>query len=84
MIGDRLVWGQGYAREGIELTSQFAFETLKLHRLWAESPNPAFNRAVEGLGWINEGIRRDAFKMPDGYEDLTCWSLLRTDGDAKR
>lgn len=76
MIGDRSVWGKGFATEAISVVSEFAFQLLGLHRLWAQSPNPAFNRAMKKLGWIQEGIRREAFLVKEGYVDLVCWSIL--------
>ena len=76
MIGDRSVWGSGYAKDAIRLLTSFAFEELRLHRLWAESPNEAFNRLMRTLGWTKEGMRREAFQVDGTYTDLTCWSLL--------
>ncbi len=79
MLGDRAAWGQGYGVEATALASKFAFNTLDLHRLWAESPNPAFNAIMVKLGWRREGLRRQAFSMGDSYVDLECWSLLKTE-----
>ncbi len=76
MIGERSVWGMGYASEAIALATMFAFKTLKLHRLWAESPNPAFNAVMGKLHWVSEGLRRDAFRTQRGYLDFECWSVL--------
>ena len=33
MIGDRFMWGKGYATEAIQLTSEYAFNYLKLLKL---------------------------------------------------
>ncbi|MEK7584593.1 MAG: GNAT family N-acetyltransferase [Patescibacteria group bacterium] len=79
MIGDRTFHGKGYAQDAIRLLSRYAFETLGLHRLYAASPNEAFDRVVEKLGWTKEGIRRQDFFLDGQYLDMTCWSLLRTD-----
>lgn len=79
MIGDRSVWGRGYATEAIMLATEFAFRALKLHRLWTESPNPAFAAIMRKLRWVAEGRRRDAFRMPRGYRDFECWSILETE-----
>lgn len=83
MIGDRSVWGKGYATEAIILATDIAFEVLKLHRLWTESPNPAFAAIMCKLHWVSEGRRRDAFRMPRGYRDLECWSILETEWRAE-
>ncbi len=79
MIGDRSVWGKGVGEEAIRLATQFAFDTLELMRLWAESPNPAFNAIMRKLGWRKEGERRSAFLIGATYLDLECWSLLKSD-----
>ncbi len=79
MIGDRSVWGKGVAQEAIRLATQFAFDTLELIRLWAESPNPAFNAIMKKLGWRKEGERRSAFLVDAAYLDLECWSLLKNE-----
>lgn len=51
-----------------------AFESMGLHRLWAESPNPVFNATVKGLGWTREGTKREAFLIEGRY--IECWSIL--------
>lgn len=76
MMGDRDYWGKGLATEAVELATQVGFSQLKLHRLWAESPNPAFNAIMKKLGWIKEGVRREAFLLDGTYCDHVCWSLL--------
>ncbi|MCW9003088.1 MAG: GNAT family N-acetyltransferase [Rhodospirillales bacterium] len=76
MIGARDVWGKGYGKEAIALLTRHGFEALGLHRIWAESPNPAFNAAVKALGWAHEGTKREAFRMDGDYVDFECWSIL--------
>ncbi|MFA6253154.1 MAG: GNAT family protein [Patescibacteria group bacterium] len=79
MIGDKNEWGKGYAGEVIKLATQFAFKELKLHRLSAGSPNPAFNTVVKKLGWTLEGKRRDAFFFERKFIDISCWSILKNE-----
>ena len=76
MIGARDIWGLGYGTQAITLVTGYAFEAMSLRRLWAESPNPAFNQVVRKLGWIAEGIKREAFLLDGAYLDFECWSLL--------
>lgn len=76
MMGDKTEWGKGYGREAIEIVSLFAFDQMKLHRLWAESPNPAFNQMIAHCGWIKEGTKKDAFFFDGRFIDLECWSLI--------
>lgn len=76
MLGDRSEWGKAYGREAVELLTQFAFLELNLHRVWAESPNPAFNKLMLHCGWTREGIKREAFLFEGKFIDLECWSRL--------
>lgn len=79
MVGSKEHWGRGYAREAIAAVSAYAFGPLGLHRLWAESPNPAFNRAVQLLGWTHEGTKREAFLLDGSYIDIECWGALEVE-----
>jgi RimJ/RimL family protein N-acetyltransferase len=76
MIGAKDVWGKGYASEAIEMIAAHAFATMGLHRVWAESPNPAFNAVVHRLGWTEEGVKRESFLLDGAWVDIRCWSLL--------
>lgn len=84
MMGDRSEWSKGYGSEAVKLLTQYSFEKLMLHRLWAESPNPAFNSLMKKCGWIHEGTRREAFFIEGQFIDLICWSLLRSEYVAKQ
>jgi [ribosomal protein S5]-alanine N-acetyltransferase len=77
LLGAKDVWGRGLGREAIGLLTDHAFTAMGLNRVWAESPNPAFNRSVEGLGWTKEGIKREALLVDGAFADLVCWGLLR-------
>jgi RimJ/RimL family protein N-acetyltransferase len=84
MIGAKDVWGRGLGKEAIELVTRHAFESMGLNRLWAESPNPAFNAAVKGLGWTHEGTKRRAFLIGGRFVDMDCWSILADEYFAPR
>lgn len=79
MIGDKDEWGKGYAREAIQLVTEVAFDRLHLHRLWAESPNPAFNAMIKEMGWTQEGVRRESMLIEGQCTDVLCWSLLESE-----
>lgn len=76
VIGARDVWGRGYGREAIVVVTRFAFDAMGLHRVWAESPNPAFNRVVASLGFMHEGTKRQAMLIDGQFVDLDCWGIL--------
>ncbi len=79
MIGAKDVWGKGYAREAMERLVRHGFESMGLNRIWAESPNPAFNRSVERMGWRHEGTKRQAFLLDGRFVDFECWAILATE-----
>ena len=76
MLGNRSYWHQHYEAEAIQLAAQVAFETLKLHRLWAELTGPNFEAVMSELHWVKEGIAREAFKLNGEYLDYTRWGIL--------
>ena len=55
---------------------------MRLHRIWAESPNPAFNSAVKALGWSHEGTKRQTFLLDGQLVDVECWGLLKHEFNA--
>lgn len=77
MIGAKDVWGRGFAKEAIQAVCAHAFNAMGLNRLWAESPNPAFNAAVRALGWTPEGTKRRAFLLDGQWVDIECYGLLK-------
>lgn len=79
MIGAHDVWGRGYGKEAMALMTEYGFKTLKFHRIWSESPNPAFNAAMKSLGWTREGIKREAFLLDGEFVDFQCWSILASE-----
>ncbi|MDO8499646.1 MAG: GNAT family protein [bacterium] len=84
MLGDRSCWGRGYAAEAINLVVDFAFKDLTLHRVWAESCNPAFIALMKKLNWREEGIRRDAVFLNNKYLDYIDWSVLESEWPIKK
>jgi len=83
MIGAREVWGRGYGAEAIELVAAHGFASMGLNRIWAESPNPAFNAAMRKLGWVHEGRKRQGFLLDGAFVDIECWSMLAEEHRAR-
>lgn len=84
MIGAKDIWGQGIASDAIEALTAHGFAAMALHRIWSESPNPAFNGVVAKLGWTKEGIKRDGFMLDGAFVDLGCWSILDHEWRSKK
>lgn len=76
MIGVRDAWKKGYGRETIALLTDHGFRNMGLNRLWAESPNPAFNACMHHLGWSHEGTKREAFLLDGRFVDIECFGIL--------
>jgi len=79
VVGERRVWGQGIGTAALYLVTKYLFESLKLHRVEANTCNPAFKRCVEKLGWIEEGKLRERFCIDDQYHDFFWFGMLSSD-----
>lgn len=60
---DKSEWGKGYATESIRAVIKFAFETLNLHRVYADyySTNIASSKIFNKSGFSIEGVFKDHF-----------------------
>jgi len=71
-IGDKGVWGQGFATKAIQLISRFSFEELHLRKLvaGAYSPNVGSTKAFLKAGYIQDGILKQHYQLNDKPCDL--------------
>lgn len=69
---------KGLGTWAIKRTIDFAFNTIKLHRLELEvfSFNPRAIRAYEKAGFIKEGVRKEAIKTEEGYADAILMAII--------
>jgi RimJ/RimL family protein N-acetyltransferase len=78
-IGERDQWGKGYGFEAAQLTLDFAFRELNLHRVTATVFN--YNRRsialVEKLGFQREGAFREYLERDGERHDMLLYGLLR-------
>lgn len=60
-IGEKCLWGRGYATKSIQLITNFGFQTLNLNKLKAScyAQNIASARAFEKCGYEREGLLRE-------------------------
>lgn len=75
-------WGCGYAVEAGRALIEWGFETLNLKRIEcnAFTNNTQSLRVAQKLGFVNEGIRRKAYQLYNGYiGDLNCNSMIDED-----
>jgi RimJ/RimL family protein N-acetyltransferase len=78
--------GRGWATKAIGTLTQYAFEDLNLHRLFARihHSNGGARRVAEKAGLISEGAMRQAVYHDGRYEDLIYMSILREERKHER
>lgn len=71
LIGEKDFWGKGIATEAIGLATDFAFNELKLHKLWggAYSPNAGSVKAFLKNGYQQEGAKKNQYLCHGTYVD---------------
>jgi RimJ/RimL family protein N-acetyltransferase len=76
---DDAAWGQGYATEAGRAVLQWAFDTLDLNRVQAETDtrNAASARVLEKLGFVREGTLREDCVVNGEVSDSWVYGLIR-------
>lgn len=76
---DETAWGKGFATEAVGALLQWAFDTLDLNRVQAETDtrNTASSRVLEKLGFIREGCLREDCVVNGEVSDSWIYGLLR-------
>jgi RimJ/RimL family protein N-acetyltransferase len=79
-LSDR-AWGQGFATEAGGALLGWAFDTLDLNRVQAETDtrNVASARVLEKLGFVREGTLREDCVVDGEVSDSWVFGLLRRD-----
>jgi RimJ/RimL family protein N-acetyltransferase len=79
-------WGTGMFMDGARMVIDFAFETIKTHRLEARAAilNGRGNGALRKIGAMQEGILRKSFLRNGEYLDQALWTILDEDWKAQR
>ncbi|KQX66586.1 GNAT family N-acetyltransferase [Angustibacter sp. Root456] len=72
-------WGHGYATEAARALLTWAFDTLDLNRVQAETDtrNTASARVLEKLGFVREGTLREDCVVDGVVSDSWVYGLLR-------
>ena len=76
---DDAAWGQGFATEAADALLHWAFDTLDLNRVQAETDtrNTASGRVLEKLGFVREGTLREDCIVDGVVSDSWVYGLLR-------
>lgn len=76
-IGEKGVWGKGYATEAIMLATQIGFEKLSLHRMQAGvyAANIGSQKALQKAGYQLEGRFKGQLRGQQGWEDHLFYGI---------
>ena len=76
---DEVAWGKGFATEAAGTVLKWAFDTLDLNRVQAETDtrNTASSRVLEKLGFLREGTLREDCIVDGEVSDSWVYGLLR-------
>ena len=76
---DAAAWGHGYATEAARALLDWAFDTLDLNRVQAETDtrNLASARVLEKLGFVHEGTLREDCVVNGEVSDSWVYGLIR-------
>ena len=74
-------WRKGIMTQALKAVIEFVFEQVEVERLEALviPGNVASERLLDKLGFVNEGLLRHYAYFKGSHQDLTCFSLLRSD-----
>lgn len=80
LIGEPSVYGEGIGYKAGKLLLDYAFYTLKLHRIYCGThiDNVAMQRLALKLGMSEEGRRREAFFKNGHFADIVEYGLINT------
>jgi len=80
-ILNRKYWRQGYMQQAVEAVISFAFTTLKLHRIEADTDveNAGSQALLDKLGFEREGFFRERWCVFGEWQDSVMLALLNPD-----
>lgn len=76
--------GKGLMTEALATLVSFAFEEVRLHRIWAgiQPKNLRSKRLVEQLGFIREGLHRQELFIAGSWQDQIHYAMLEEEYDS--
>jgi RimJ/RimL family protein N-acetyltransferase len=86
LVGPRELRGQGIGADIVRELIRIAFKDLSLHRVTLNvfDFNTAAIRCYQKVGFREEGVRREAFKVGDEYWSLRVMSILEDEYQGQR
>lgn len=81
LVGEPSIFGKGIGYEASSILLRYAFNTLKLHRIYCGThiENIGMKRLALKLGMLQEGIRREAIFKNNQFADIVEYGLLYND-----
>jgi [ribosomal protein S5]-alanine N-acetyltransferase len=78
LMGEKMFWGKGFAKEAGLLLIKHGFEDLNLHRIFCgtSSKNIPMQKLAKKLNFIQEGISKDALLKNGHFVDLLHYGLI--------
>jgi len=78
VIGDKDLWRHGYGSEAARLMLKYGFKSLKLHRieLLVLDFNERALHMYRKLGFVEEGVQREARLIDGEWHNVTIMSML--------
>ncbi len=80
ILGEREFWGKGIGAEASKLAIEHGFNTLNLHRIYCFTPtaNVPMRKIAEQLGFVEEGVQKEALYKDGIFHDVVAYGLLNT------
>ena len=78
-------WNNGYITEALTTVISFGFNQLEINRIEAEvmQGNVISEKVLEKLNFKNEGVLREWMYWNEKHYDMTMFSLLKSDYEAR-
>ncbi|MEV4016772.1 GNAT family protein [Nonomuraea angiospora] len=78
-LGEKDVWGRGYAAEAMRLMCRYGFNEMRVHRITLDvaAENTAARRVYERVSFVEEGRVRECFRHDGKRHDMILMGLLK-------
>lgn len=76
-------WGNGFCTEAVQGIIKHAFQQMNINKLFAYflHRNQASGKVLKNNGFVSEGFMKQHVRYNNKYEDIECYSLLRSEYD---
>lgn len=81
LIGEKIHWGKGYAKQAALLALNYAFKELNLNRIYLKvrTDNQKALDLYKKLGFLTEGVLRNELYKNGSYISLIVMSILKNE-----